>query len=181
MTMKPFRVLLCGSMMLLAVAMSTGCGWLGITQPPVLGPVTTSAIPEIGHNELSNKWQHWQLAPAKPAACATAAAGPIVVGDFDNDGSLDQMVMLDVMGTPHWAVILTRIDEPAVYELELPKGAVPAAVAVHKRGTRYRVPGMSVDDYYSADTLGTDACGPAGVIWRWTGDGFTLATLTVAK
>ena len=157
-------------MLCLLAAAAAGCGVF--TKSHAVPP----GVPENSSDAITDKWSDWLLAPpaAAPAGCTDTglATGPVIKGDFDGDGTQDVAVMITVNGTPHLAVVLSRATAPAVYELALPAGGLSQALALHKRGARYRTATATVDDYLVADTLGTDACGAAGEIWLWSGDNF---------
>ena len=162
----PFvRSLFLGSVVALSAVGAARCG-VFMHSHPIPG------VPEITADALTDKWPGWQLAPAASAACAGAMTGPVITGDFDGDGVQDLAVMITVKGAPHLAVVLGREAAPVPHELELPAGGAIPALALHKRGTRYRTTAMTVSDYLVADALATDTCGATGEMWLWMGDNF---------
>ncbi len=169
------------SFILVSLVPAPDAGSTSLLPPRSVAQATAAAdLPGNVRDALGDRWSGWTLvSPAIPPACADdeQETGAVVTGDFNGDGRADFAVRLTSKGTPHLAVVLSQLVNPTVYELELPANGIDQPLRLHKRGTKYRVAGMSLPSYLGADTLGSDACGATGDLWLWSGSGFVKRPL----
>ena len=148
--------------------------------------VLPQSVPETGkldekvRDALDDAFDDWGIAAIEPsrAACVSGETpAAIVRGDFNSDGRPDAALALAVEGTVHLVVVLERVDDSTVIDIEtLGQSAADGYLRVEPRGSTY-TDARGLEDYFSADTLAVHRCGQPATVYFWSGLDFRKQSL----
>lgn len=141
------------------------------------------AVPGAGDETVTNgvrravreAWPGAELGLPAPMSCAGGTAAPVTLvrGDFNGDGAEDVALAVDDDGTRRLVAGFARLEgEYSVIELGDGVMATPLTLDVVLGGSVYQLESLTVDFFFSTDTVVTRACDGQRTAWIWTGDTF---------
>jgi hypothetical protein len=136
------------------------------------------AIQKSARKLLDEKWPGWTLAATDrgTTSCGPAAATrSLAAGDFDGDGRADTAMAVTTSTTTRLVVILNRLDDSVLYEVDVLQSG--KSWTVRKHGTKFRPAGDVIDDFFAADTLVALGCDEQSTAYFWNGNGFRRAEI----
>jgi hypothetical protein len=140
-------------------------------------------LPDKAREAVEKRWTGAAPAglPAEPAACLQdgAAATSLLTADLDSDGHADYIVPVRTAAGLRLAVVLYRLPDYAVFELdELDGPEAPVAIGLAPRGAQF-MPSGGIPDFYPAPTVLGRRCGQPDIAYLWTGFSFRKTPLSV--
>jgi hypothetical protein len=129
-------------------------------------------LPDKAEDALDDRWDTWSVAPlaTEATSCAPEAAGALSL-DVDSDGLEDIVLAVLTPDGVRLVALLRRLRGYDLYDVDaLGEIEADGHLVVMPRGTAYRNPRTSLDDYVANDTVGVHRCDQEQVeLYLWYG------------
>ena len=157
-----------------AIVVSFVAACSSASQPVAIPGAGDATMPRGALQALRQQWPDAEIGLAVSAPCPTASgpSAPLGRGDLNGDGTDDLVLWLTAGGTPHLAALFARTgDEFSAVEVGT-MAAPTSQLEIARRGTTYRLRGLTVDGFFGLDTVMLRGCDGARTAWFWTGSRF---------
>jgi hypothetical protein len=136
-----------------------------------------SEPPSAVISAVTHHWKGATLAEVPHAAPACAERGAqgsrFITGDFNGDGSQDVALAIQTADGIRIVAAMYQTHDYVLKDVAAKVDLTNAVLSVRRHGEAYRVPNITVDNYFSLDTIVVTPCGQASTAYLWTGSAFT--------